>query len=50
MSWGIHYFITKLKTKIDDIPMSRFNYSLYEDSTTIYLSRYYVSVKKNNSE
>ena len=25
MIWGIHYFITKLKTKIDVIPRSCFN-------------------------
>ena len=25
MIWGIHYFITKLKTKIDVIPRSSFN-------------------------
>ena len=27
MIWGIHYFITKLKTKIDVIPKSCFNHS-----------------------
>ena len=26
MIWGIHYFITKIKTKIDVIPRSRFNF------------------------
>ena len=28
MIWGIHYFITKLKKKIDVIPRSCFNFAI----------------------
>ena len=30
MIWGIHYFITKLKKKIDVIPRGPFNYVLFK--------------------
>ena len=33
MIWGIHYFITKLKTKIDVIPRGCFNYIVFKNDS-----------------